>query len=341
MTHTVTIEPSGHQFECASGETVLDAALRQGLTLPYGCRNGACGACLGEIVSGRVRYEGRNRSALSEADEAAGKALFCQAVPESDLVIRAREIERPAEIEVKRLPARVERMTRLADDVMELGLKIPESERLAFLPGQYIDILLREGGARAFSLANPPHRDELLELHIRHVPGGRFTDFVFNEMQPGALLRIEGPKGSFHLDDSSERPVILVAGGTGFAPMQAMLEHAIEDGDPRTFHLFWGARDRAGLYRDDLARQWAGTHENIHYHPVLSEPPASDDWQGETGLVHEAVLRRFPDLAGHEVYIAGPPAMVEAARTHFLEHGLPEDQLHFDSFEFSAAKAGA
>ncbi|RMG58474.1 MAG: CDP-6-deoxy-delta-3,4-glucoseen reductase [Gammaproteobacteria bacterium] len=341
MSFKVTIEPSGHQFACEADETILDAALRQGWVLPYGCRNGACGACMGEIVSGEVDYAGANRSALSAEDEAAGKALFCQARPLGDLVIRAREIERPAELQVKRLPARVERMTRLADDVMELGLKIPESERLAFLPGQYIDILLRDGSARAFSLANPPHRDELLELHIRHVPGGKFTDHVFNEMKPGALLRIEGPRGSFHLDEQGTLPVIMVAGGTGFAPMQAMLEHAIEDGDPRAFHLFWGARDRSGLYRDDLARSWAEAHDNIHYYPVLSEPAGEDAWTGEQGLVHEAVLRHFPDLSGFDVYVAGPPAMVDAAKRHFLEHGLPEERLHFDSFEFSAAKQGA
>jgi CDP-4-dehydro-6-deoxyglucose reductase, E3 len=338
MTYTVTLEPSHHTFDIEENEKILEAALRHGLTLPYGCRNGACGSCIGELLEGEVDYGTSNRSALKPDLEAAGKILVCQATARSNLTLKVREVARANEIEIKRLPVRVESLRKLSHDVMELKLKLPETERLQFFAGQYIDILLKDGSARAFSLANPPHRDQYLELHIRHVPGGNFTDYVFNSMKEKDLLRIEGPKGSFFLDDESTRPVLMIAGGTGFAPMRSMLEHAIKDGDKRDFHLFWGVRGSKDLYNNSLAEQWAEEHANISYTPVLSEPAEEDAWTGETGFVHEAVLRHYPELAAYDVYMAGPPVMVEATKKAFSETGLPEGQLHFDSFEFSSAK---
>jgi len=338
MTYTVTLQPSHHTFDIEEDEKILDAAIRQGYSLPYGCRNGACGACLGDLIEGQVDYGSSNRSALGADQEASGKVLICQATARSNLTLEVKEVVRATEIEVKRLPVRVEALNRLSHDVMEIKLKLPETERLQFLPGQYIDILLKDGGTRAFSLANPPHRDQYLELHIRHVEGGNFTDFVFNKMKIKDLLRIEGPLGSFSLNENSSRPVLMIAGGTGFAPMQGMLEHAIEDDDPRSFHLFWGVRAWDDLYSNDLAEQWTKAHDNLSYTPVLSEPKEGDTWSGETGFVHEAVLRQYPDLSAYDVYMAGPPAMVEAAKQAFNERGLPEEQLHFDSFEFSTAK---
>lgn len=338
MTYTVTLEPSNHTFDIEENEKILEAALRQGFTLPYGCRNGACGACLGELLKGEVDYGTSNRSALKPDLEEAGKILVCQATARSNLILKVKEVVRASEIEVKRLPVRVESLRQLSHDVMELKLKLPETERLQFLAGQYIDILLKDGSARAFSLANPPHRDQYLELHIRHVPGGNFTDYVFNTMKEKDLLRIEGPQGSFFLEEESSKPILMIAGGTGFAPMQSMLEHAIEDGDKREFHLFWGVRGRNDLYSNSQAEQWAEEHANISYTPVLSEPSEEDAWTGETGFVHEAVLRHYPELAAYDIYMAGPPVMVEAAKKAFCETGLPEEQLHFDSFEFSSAK---
>jgi CDP-4-dehydro-6-deoxyglucose reductase len=335
MTYTITLKPSNHTFQAEPGEKILEAALRQGLSLPYGCRNGACGACVCELAEGTVTYDDRNRSALSADQEAAGKMLTCQSVATDDLIINAKELTSATEIEVKRLPVRVEEKNQLCHDVMELKLKLPETERLQFMPGQYIDILQKDEPARAFSLANPPHRDGLLELHIRHVEGGSFTDFVFNKLQVKDLMRIEGPHGSFYLDDEGHRPILMVAGGTGFAPMQAILEHAIEDNDPRMFHLFWGARAKRDLYRDELASSWAEQQDNITYTPVLSEPMDDDNWQGETGFVHEAVLKAYPNIADYDVYMAGPPVMVKAAVADFTAAGLPEDQIFSDAFEFS------
>jgi CDP-4-dehydro-6-deoxyglucose reductase len=335
MTYKITLTTSGHTFEAEENECVLDAALKAGFSLPYGCRNGACGSCLGTLVNGEVRYDDRNRSALNEEREQAGGMLTCQAIACSDLTIEAKELTSSREIEVKRLPARVEEKNQLSHDVIEIKLKLPETERLQFLPGQYIDILLKDGKPRAFSLANPPHRDDYLELHIRVVEGGSFTNFVQDEMKVKDLLRVEGPHGSFTLDEDSKRPVLLIAGGTGFAPIQSILEHAIADGDQRQFHVYWGVRTEEDLYLNERARQWANDHANIVFIPVLSEHDPSLPWSGMTGFVHEAVLENHRNLADYDAYMAGPPAMVEAARTGFLAAGMPEDQMFSDAFEFS------
>jgi CDP-4-dehydro-6-deoxyglucose reductase, E3 len=335
MSFTVTIRPSGHQLEVEDDESVLDAALRQGFALPYGCRNGGCGSCKGTLLRGEVDYGPMRPRALSEADQAAGKALFCQAFAMSDLEIEVPEIGAVKDIVVKTLPARVVEMTRLNHDVMELRLKLPAIERLQFLAGQYVDILLKDGRRRSFSLANPPHRDETLELHVRHVPDGFFTGQVFTTMQPKALVRIEGPLGTFFLREDSDRPILMMAGGTGYAPLQAMLEHAFAEGVERPIHLFWGARRREDLYRDEQLRAWAAEHANLRYTPVLSEADDDPDWDGERGWVHDALLRAYPELSGYEVYMSGPPPMVEAAKPVFAEHGLPDEQLFCDSFEFA------
>lgn len=335
MSYTVTIQPSGHRMEVEDDETVLEAALRQGFALPYGCRNGGCGSCMGKLLHGEVDYGPIRPRALSEADEAAGKALFCQAYPLSDLEIEVPEIGAVKDIVIKTLPARVVEMKRLNHDVMELRLRLPASERLQFLAGQYIDILLKDGRRRSFSLANPPHRDETLELHVRHVPGGFFTTYVFEQMQPKALVRIEGPLGSFFLREDSDRPILMMAGGTGFAPLQGMLEHAFAEGLSRPIHLFWGARRREDLYHHAKASEWSERYSNFSYTPVLSEAEDDATWEGERGWVHEALLRAYPDLGGFDVYMSGPPAMIEAARKAFAEHGLPEGQLFFDSFEYA------
>lgn len=335
MPYSVKIMPSGHQMEVDDDETVLEAALRQGFALPYGCRNGGCGSCMGTLVEGEVDYGPMRPRALSEADEAEGKALFCQAYPISDLVIEVPEIGAAKDIVIKTLPARVVELKRLNHDVMEMRLKLPASERLQFLAGQYIDILLKDGRRRSFSLANPPHRDETLELHIRHVPGGFFTTQVFESMKPKALVRIEGPLGSFFLREDSDRPILMMAGGTGFAPFQAMLEHAFAENLDRPIHLFWGARRVEDLYHDAKVRKWCEEHANFRYTAVLSEAEEDVDWKGERGWVHESLLRAYPDLGAYDVYMAGPPAMIEAAKKAFAEHGLAPDRLFFDSFEYA------
>lgn len=336
MSHRILIRPSGHEFTAEDDESVLDAALRNGHTLPYGCRNGTCAACIGKVVAGEIAYPDESPPAISEAEAATGQALLCQARARSDCEIEVTEIDQPKDIVVRTLPVRVVGIEQASHDVSVLRLKLPAAERLQFMAGQYIDLLMRDGRRRSFSLANPPHDDEQLELHVRRVSGGRFSDRLLSDMREKALLRFEGPHGTFFLREDSDKPIILMAGGTGFAPIKSIVEHALAAGIERPMHLFWGVRAARDLYRDELARDWARDHDHIQYTPVLSEPREEDDWQGETGFVHEAVLRAHPDLSGHQVYMCGPPPMIEAGREAFRAAGLPRDELFFDSFDYAS-----
>jgi CDP-4-dehydro-6-deoxyglucose reductase len=323
MSFTVTVSASGHRFEVEENETILEAAIRQDVGLPYGCRNGRCGSCAAELVSGEVVYHG-SPPALEEAG--AGKCLPCQGFAASDLTIAAREAETAADIEVKLLPCRVHAVDHLSHDVVRLLLKLPEGQRLQFRAGQYLDFLLADGRRRAFSIANAPHDDEYIELHIRHVDGGKFTDWVFNQMKERTILRIQAPLGTFTLDEDSERPMIFMGGGTGFAPLKGQIEHAFEAGIQRPMHLFWGVRAQRDLYLPELPQLWIREHSNFSFVPVLSEPDAG--WQGRTGWVHEAVVEDFPDLSGFDLYMAGPPPMVSATTQTTVRSRPTTDPLH-------------
>ena len=342
MTHQITIRPSGHACAARTGETVLEAALRQGFPLHYGCRNGACGSCKGRVLEGRVDHGSYQASALSDEEKRGGYALFCCAKPETDVVIECREISAVKDIQVRTMPCRVQGMTRAGPDVMVLRLKLPANERLQFLPGQYIEFLLKDGKRRAFSIANAPHDDEMLQLHLRHTPGGVFTDYVFHTMKERDILRFEGPHGTFFLREESTKPMVLVAGGTGFAPIKSIVEHALHVHSTRPMTLYWGARRLADLYLNDLPLRWQREHPGFRYVPVLSEPRPEDAWTGRTGLVHEAVMADLPDLSGCQVYLCGAPAMVEAARRDFVQRcHLPNDEFFADAFSFGAEKVAA
>ncbi|MDR5172160.1 CDP-6-deoxy-delta-3,4-glucoseen reductase [Methylobacillus flagellatus] len=340
MSFQVIIKPSDRRFNVEDGDTVLDAAIDAGVNLPYGCRNGTCGACKGQVLAGDVNYGEYFDSALSEDEKKTGKALFCCAQPLSDLVIECREVAGEG-IPPRIMPVRVEKLEKFSHDVMGMTLKLPSNERMQFMAGQYIEFLLKDGRRRAFSLANAPHSDRFLELHMRLVPGGQFTQYVFNEMQEKTILRIEGPFGTFFLREDSTRPVILVAGGTGFAPVKGIVEHALQLGMKRPMTLYWGARTREDLYLHALPRRWQEDNPLFRYIPVLSDPAPEDAWQGRTGLVHQAVLEDHPDMQAYQVYCCGAPQMVEAAHRDFQGHGLPEQEFFSDAFTFAnpAAKA--
>ena len=335
MSYRILVPSSGHEFTIEENETVLEAALRQGIGLPYGCRNGACGKCAGDLISGEIEYEEGALKAVAKDLCNEGKALFCQARACSDLEIKVTEITESQEIEIKTLPCRVESMQLLTHDIMKIELKLPENERLQFLAGQYLEFILKDGKRRAFSIANAPHDDNLIELHIRHVPDGQFGDFVFEGMKEKTLLKIEGPLGSYYLREQSNRPIILVGGGTGFAPLKGMLEHAFKIGFDRPIHLFCGVRAMRDLYMDEMVKQWLTQHKNLKYTAVLSQPEKTDDWQGKTGHVAEAVVEEYSDLSGYDVYLSGPPAMVKSGMDAFYAIGLPETQIYSDSFEYS------
>ncbi len=330
---SIKIEPSGHQFEVETGEAVLAAALRQGIALPYSCRGGNCGSCKSLVKQGTVSYK-HIPDGISTKEKDAGYALLCQAYAESDLVIQSREIEKNMDIEVKIFPCRVQERIQLNHDVLLIKLKLPGTDRMQFLAGQYINFILKDGRHRSFSIANAPHDDEFVELHIRHIPGGEFTTDAFEHMQAKDMFRIEGPLGYFYLREESDRPIIFMAGGTGFAPIKGIIEHALTKGITRPMHLYWGARTLEDLYMQELPEQWAREHEHIQYTPVLSHPKPEDNWQGKTGMVHEVLLHDFADLSPYEVYGSGPPKMVYAGRDIFPEKGLDLDHYFSDAFEF-------
>ena len=321
------VHPDKRTVTLRAGETVLEAGLRAGIGLPFECRNGACGKCKCTLLHGSVDYGDYQASALSEVEKAQGTALMCCAIARSDL-----EIEYEAgDATVQTFIGRVHSMERLSDEVMRLMLSLPAGERLHFVAGQYINILLADGQRRAFSFANPPQQADFIELHVRLIAGGRFTTHVFNHMKVGDDLRFEGPLGSFYLRDS-ERPIIFVAGATGFAPIKSIVEDAFHRGLRRTMLLYWGVRRPGDFYMMELARRWQQEHDNFRFVPVLSVPAAGDQWQGRSGLVHEAILSDFPDLKGHEIYVCGSAKMVDSAFPAFLEQGLSEEYCFSDAF---------
>jgi CDP-4-dehydro-6-deoxyglucose reductase len=331
MSHQITIKPSNHVFTVNEDETILEAALREGFVIAYGCRNGACGTCKGKVLEGVVDYGTHQEHALPDSEKKLGLALFCQARPLTDLAIECREIGAAKDMPIKTLPCRVQKMDRVTPDVIVLHLKLPANERLQFLAGQYIDILMKDGGRRSLSLANAPHDDVLLQLHLRNY-GGSFSDYVFNRMKEKEILRFEGPLGTFFLRENSDKPIILLASGTGFAPIKAIAEHAFHKGIRRPITLYWGGRTRADLYMNDLAENWQREH-GIRYVPVLSEAKPEDCWSGRRGFVHRAIMEDFPDLSGHQVYACGAPVMVDAAHLDFTTQcRLPEVEFYSDSF---------
>jgi CDP-4-dehydro-6-deoxyglucose reductase len=342
MAFNVTIRQSGKQFQVEADEPVLSAALRQGIGLPYGCKNGACGSCKGQLVSGSIEQRSHSSSALSNDEKTRGMALFCCATAQSDLEIDIREIAGVGDMQVKKLPCRVNALERVAHDVVVLKLQLPANERLQYLAGQYIEFILKDGTRRSYSMASAPHHEGPLELHIRHMPGGVFTDHVFGAMKERDILRFEGPLGTFFLREDADKPIVLLASGTGFAPIKAIIEHAIFKGMTRPMTLYWGGRRRGDLYLASLAEQWARDVPSFKFVPVLSEPDPADGWQGRTGFVHRAVVEDLPDLSGYQVYACGAPVMVEAAQRDFTaHHGLPADEFYADSFTSAADLANA
>lgn len=336
MPFQISIEPGEKVFSANADQSILEAALGAGLVFPYGCRDGACGSCKGLVVSGDVEAGPVSESVLSADERARGLTLFCRAQPRSDLVIRPRTVSAAGDLPIKKLPCRVQALNLAAPDVMIVKVKLPASEPFRFKAGQYIDFLLADGRRRSFSIANAPRDADHLELHVRRVADGQFTAHVFERMKERDILRFEGPLGTFHLRDGTEKPVILLAGGTGFAPLKGIVEDAIGAGSRRRFKLYWGARDRSGLYMHELAQRWANEIPGFEYVPVLSDAADDGEWTGRRGLVHAAVAVDHPDLAGYEVYACGAPAMIDAARHDFTARcALAEDAFFSDAFTFA------
>lgn len=329
------LRPDNRIVAARPGETILEAALREGIVFPYECRNGGCGQCKCSVLSGRVDQGPYQESALTAAERAAGKVLACSAVPLTDAEIEYEPKSLPGGIRTREYEAIVVAMRRAAPDVMVLRLSLAGGETLRFYAGQYINILLPDGGRRSFSFATAPHENREIELQIRRIAGGRFTTHVFESMKVGDLIRFEGPLGSFFLREDSDKPIIFVAGATGFAPVKSMVEHAFHTGLKRRMVLYWGTRGLQQMYARELCEGWARAHPNFTFVPVLSDPQPQDRWSGRTGLVHEAILADFPSLRGHQVYACGSVAMVEAAHPAFVARGLTQDDCFSDAFRLA------
>jgi CDP-4-dehydro-6-deoxyglucose reductase len=348
LLYQVQLKTSGKTFSVEADETVLEAALRQGINLPYGCKNGACGSCKGKCIEGKIRHGDHSQSALSAADETAGSTLLCCAHPQTDLLIEVREVQGGGDIPIRKVPCRINTIQFPSDDVAVLQLQLPASERFQFLAGQYLEFLLKDNKRRAYSIASAPHEQGPLELHIRHLPGGLFTDSLFGQASDGKqikekdILRFEGPLGSFFLREDSKKPIIFLASGTGFAPIKSMLMHIQEKKIKREIHFYWGGRRPKDLYMDSLCQEFIHTIPSFHYTPVISDALVEDAWQGRTGFVHRAVMNDFPDLSQHQVYACGAPIVIQSARTDFVKDcQLPEEEFFADSFTSEADLVGA
>ena len=343
MTYTITVQPSGRSFEAEPAETMLAAGIRQGIGLPYGCKDGACGSCKCKKISGTVTHGPHQDKALSAQEEADGYVLTCCGTATSDVVLESRQVTHAGAFPIKKMPARVALLEKLSPDVVRLKLQLPANDIIQYHAGQYVEFILRDGARRSYSMANAPHTlvengAPMIDLHIRHMPGGKFTDHVFGAMKEKEILRIEGPYGSFHLQESP-KPIVLLASGTGFAPIKAIIEHMQFMGITREAVLYWGGRRPHDLYMNDWVQARCTEMPNLTYVPVVSDALPEDGWSGRTGFVHLAVLQDFADLSGHQVYACGAPIVVDSARKDFVEKaGLPEHEFFADAFTSEADK---
>lgn len=332
-THRVTLLPGNESFSVSEDETILAAGLKHEYQLPFSCQAGSCGYCVATVESGDITYPNGFPDAITKKDAEQGKVLLCQAHATSDIAIKARIPKKTNNLPVKTVPCRLIEKQLLNTDVLLLRFQLPKRERFEFLPGQYVELLLPGNKRRAFSLANLPNDENIVEFHIRFYKGGLFSEMAFNELKENSLLRLHGPLGEFSLDKDNKSPAIMIAGGTGFSPIKSIIEFSLQEDHRQPIHLYWGSRDKAGLYLHELAEQWAKEHEHINYEPVLSEQ--EDNWQGKTGWVHDAVLNDFADLGDYVVYACGPPPMIKAIRDSFIDKGLDTDRFFCDSFEFA------
>lgn len=338
---SITVQPSGRQFSAQSDETLLAAGIRQGVGLPYGCKDGACGSCKCKMLSGSVVHGAHQTKALSPEEESQGLVLTCCATATSDVVLESRQVSAEGALPIKKMPTRVTSLQKVSADVMLIQLQLPANDSFQYKAGQYIEFLLRDGARRSYSMANAPQGNSV-ELHIRHMPGGKFTDHVFGSMKEKEILRVEGPHGSFYLREESDKAIVMVASGTGFAPIKALLEQMESAGSTRPVALYWGGRRPADLYMDGWVKEFQNRMPSLRYVPVVSDALEEDQWTGRVGFVHQAALEDFQDMREYQVYACGAPIVVESARRDFVAHaGLPPEEFYADAFTSEADKANS
>lgn len=326
-THRIQVG-DGPDVVCTSGQTLLAALEAAGQAWPSGCRSGRCGECKTRLLAGRVELQ--EDHCLSPSELSRGWTLPCVATPRSDIRLEPRSLPAGG----LRHPYRVQAANLVTTDVLHLSL-VPASGTpglRSFQPGQHARIESPRAGSRLYSMAAPPRDDGVLEFHVRWVPGGRLSTHLCRDTRAGDLLFVSGPFGAFGWQ-SSRRPSLLVAGGTGLAPLRAMLLQRVAQQDWRPVTMYWGASRTAGLYGLEAVLGLTAVHPGLAVVPVISEPQAGDTWSGRVGLLHEVVLADFPHLAGHDVYACGSPRMLQAAHRAFTESaGLPPEHFHADAF---------
>ena len=343
MAFQIVVQPSERSFMVEGDETLLSAGIRQGLNMPYGCKDGACGSCKCKKISGEVQLGTYQTKALSDDERAQGLVLTCCATALSDVVLESKQVTSADAFTMKKMPVRIASMEKVSSDVMRIFLQLPATEVMQYHAGQYVEFLLRDGSRRAYSMANAPHTlaadAPKVELHIRHMPGGKFTDHVFGAMKEKDIQRVEGPQGSFYLREDNDAPIVLLASGTGFAPIKALMEHMQHKGITRPTRLYWGGRRPADLYMNDWVLAQLPLMPHLQYIPVVSNALPEDAWAGRTGFVHAAVLQDTPSLTAYQVYACGAPIVVDSAKRDYLASGLVEDNFFADSFTSEADKA--
>jgi CDP-4-dehydro-6-deoxyglucose reductase, E3 len=318
-------------FAVAKDEAILTAALRAGVNLSHICRRGTCGACRASVEQGEVEQDLFRPTALSHRDGKSGYVLLCCSRALSNVVIDATELDRPRETS-RRIPARVISLDRPTSDVAIVTLRTPPAENLDYVPGQYVGIVGDDGFARAFSIANAPRGDRSIDLHVGRVPDGAVTGHVHQRMQVGDVIQIETPQGLNHLPADDSKPLIAIVGGTGYAPIQAILEDWIARGVSKEVHLYWGSRAPSGFYALRSAEALVSRFPNSKFTPVVSDESSDDGWKGRRGLVHLAALADFPDLREAQVFVCGSPGMVDATERDCLTAGLRAERLYADTF---------
>ena len=344
MSFNITVQPSGRTYAAEADEALLAAAIRNGIGLPYGCKDGACGSCKCKKLEGTIVQGTHQLKALSVEEAEQGFILTCCATALSDVVIESRNVTDESAFPIKKMPTRVASLAKVSHDVMQLRLQLPAADVFKYHAGQYVEFLLAGGARRAYSMANAPHTQAetpQVELHVRHTPGGKFTDHVFSAMKEKEILRVEGPFGSFYLREDSTKPMVLLASGTGFAPIKAIIEHMQFKRTTRPAVLYWGGRRPADLYMNDWVMAKVAEMPNLRYIPVVSDALPEDAWTGRTGFVHQAVLQDFDDMSAHQVYACGAPIVVDSAQAAYIKAGLPEDEFYADSFVTEKDKAQA
>ena len=333
MSYEVTIEPTGDVIEVEDGQTLLQAALRQGVWLPFACGHGTCGTCKVQVLEGFVDHGEASTFALMEVERDEGKVLACCCYPESDLVVEA-DIDVDPDFlgyAVKDYNATVVDMTPLSPTI--LGIRLQLDDDMEFQAGQYINLYIPDVGSRAFSISNPPSQSNIIELHVRLVPDGKGTMWLHNELSVGDKIDVSGPYGQFFVRSSDSQDVIFIAGGSGLSSPESMIYDLLEKGDNRQIYLFQGARNIPELYHREKFEQLAQDNDNFHYIPALSDEDTLGEWLGFKGYVNDAVKQHFNGkCSGHKAYMCGPPPMIDATITTLMQSRLFERDIHMERF---------